>query len=105
MEYNKLVRDKIPHIIKKDHRECETEILSDTEFKKALKDKLIEEATELREADSKDEIIEELADIYEVLETILMQEIIDKRIIDKKRIHKNMNKGAFEDKILLKRVK
>ncbi|MEC9485032.1 MAG: nucleoside triphosphate pyrophosphohydrolase [Candidatus Izemoplasma sp.] len=105
MIYNKLVRDKIPQIIRKDHRECESEILSLDAYKEALKDKLIEETQELKEATNHDEMIEELADIYEVLETILMQEAIDKRMVDKKRIQKNIDKGAFEDRILLKEVK
>ena len=103
--YNKLVRDNIPLIIKSSGKECETRILNRDEYLVELKKKLIEESTELYEANSVEEKIEELADIYEVLETILKEEKIDLKEVNKIRIHKNMDKGAFEKKVYLKNVK
>ena len=44
--YNKLVRDKIPEIIKESGRNCTTEILSDTDYLRMLDEKLDEELTE-----------------------------------------------------------
>ena len=44
--YNKLVRDRIPEIIKRNGQECITEILSDEEYIKALDEKLREEMEE-----------------------------------------------------------
>ena len=41
--YNKLVRDKIPQIIEEAWKQCETKILSDTEYMKMLDKKLDEE--------------------------------------------------------------
>ena len=38
--YNKLVRDKIPEIIRSDGKQCTTEILSDDEFLKMVDAKL-----------------------------------------------------------------
>lgn len=105
MKYNKLVRDKIPKIIRGDHRECDIEVLEDKVFAKALKEKLIEEAKEFKDAVNNEDIIEELADIYEVIEAFLIHEKIDKRQIDQRRIKKNIRKGAFEDKIKLIEVK
>lgn len=41
--YNKLVRDKIPQIIEEAGKQCETKILSDTEYLEMLDKKLDEE--------------------------------------------------------------
>ena len=60
-EYNKLVRDKIPDIIRESGRSCDYKILSDAEVLDALKDKLIEKANIFAERPSEDEI----SDIYE----------------------------------------
>jgi predicted house-cleaning noncanonical NTP pyrophosphatase (MazG superfamily) len=43
MEFNKLVRDNIPEIIKKDGREPITHIAEDKEYEEALSRKLNEE--------------------------------------------------------------
>lgn len=87
--YNKLVRDKIPEIIKRqdeanslsvgidDIRRKETKvnvkyrILEGEELKKAAVAKLIEEAQELLGAKTDDEIIEELADLCTVLQLVI----------------------------------
>lgn len=61
--YNKLVRDKIPEIIEKEGKACETEIFSDTEYLKMVDAKLDEELVEYH----KDQNIEELADLIEVI--------------------------------------
>ncbi len=41
--YNKLVRDKIPEIIKASGKDCTTEILSDDNYLEMLDKKLLEE--------------------------------------------------------------
>lgn len=41
--YNKLVRDKIPHIITSSGKECRTRILDPEEYKQELRTKLQEE--------------------------------------------------------------
>lgn len=67
IEYNKWVRDKIPEIIESDSKECETYRVSWKEKLKYLYKKLGEEALELSEAES----IEELADVQEVVNAIV----------------------------------
>lgn len=104
MTYNKLVRDRIPEIIKKDGKVCSTKTLTATEYQVELKRKLVEESTELLDANTKEEMLEELADIYEVIEAILFEEKFDIKDIQDKRICKNMRKGSFEDKVYLKEV-
>ena len=41
--YHKLVRDNIPEIIKKDNAVAKIRVLNDEQFKRALKEKLVEE--------------------------------------------------------------
>lgn len=102
--YNKLVRDNIPEIIKESGLTAKTRILNEKEYEQELRNKLIEEATELSVAKDIKEKIYELADIYEIIEYILMTNKIDKRDVDLVRIKKNMKNGSFENKIFLEHV-
>ena len=61
--YNKLVRDRIPEIIEASGEYCKTQILSDEAYLKMLDAKLDEELAEYH----KDQTIEELADLLEVI--------------------------------------
>ena len=65
--HNKLVRDKIPNIIKENGEYALTRILTDKEFDEALSEKLLEETTEILNATKKEDITEELADLLEVI--------------------------------------
>lgn len=68
--YNKLVRDNIPSIIQEDNEIPITRILSDAEYRQELYKKLLEECNELITAKTSNNIIEEAADIFEVLKAI-----------------------------------
>ena len=98
--YNKLVRDKIPDIIKKDSRKPITKILNDEEYKKELDKKLQEEVKEYLEDDN----IEELADIVEVIYGILASKDISLEEFESVRKKKAEKRGAFKDKIFLEKV-
>lgn len=63
IEYNKLVRDRIPEIIQAKGDVCVVRTLDDDEYRMRLKMKLMEEVMEYQESGS----LEELADIYEVI--------------------------------------
>ena len=65
--YNKLVRDNIPDIIKKNGATPIVRILDDEEYFKELNRKLKEELNEYLDGND----IEELADLYEVMLAIL----------------------------------
>ena len=56
--YQKLVRDRIPEIIREDGKICITQVLSETCYLEMLDSKLAEELTEYQESKS----LEELAD-------------------------------------------
>ena len=59
--YHKLVRDRIPEIIKADGKTCVCETLSDEAYIRLLDQKLNEELAEYQESKS----LEELADLLE----------------------------------------
>ena len=100
MEYNKLIRDEIPEIIEKSGRKCETEVLSEEAYEHYLELKLKEEVNEFLE--SKD--VEELADLEEVLRAILDLKGISYEDFDKIRKDKAEKRGAFRNRLLLKKV-
>lgn len=63
----KLVRDKIPDIIRASGRTPRVTTLTSRDFRIALKDKLNEEIAELVAASNTDAVVEEAADVIEVL--------------------------------------
>jgi len=98
--YNKLVRDKIPEIIEKAGKQCETITLRDREYQEALREKLIEEATEVATA-SLEQLIQELADLYEVIDALLIATGIDEKTILTQQKQKQEERGGFQKKIKL----
>ena len=63
IQYSKLVRDRIPEIIEASGRTCSVEVLSDEDYLRMVDAKLDEELAEYH----KDQNIEELADLLEVI--------------------------------------
>lgn len=100
--FNKLVRDKIPEMLDKNGGETETKILNDEEYIKCLYEKLKEECTEVVEAASRKDLIEELADLNEVILSLTKAKNIDMEEIESTRIKKREKRGGFDSKIFLK---
>lgn len=98
--HNKLVRDKIPEIIKDADKIPVIEILNKEEYKEKLDLKLHEELAEYIESDS----VEELADLVEVIYNILAYKNIDLEEFERIRLKKANKNGSFKDRILLKEV-
>lgn len=96
--HNKLVRDKIPDIIKNNDEISDFEILDDARYEEELCKKLLEECNEY----ILDENIEELADIYEVYTAILKLRKIKLAEVQKIALEKVGTNGAFDNKIYLK---
>ena len=97
MKYNKLVRDKIPEIIKKKGEKCKTHIASDKEYWKKLKEKLLEEIKEFGE----NETIEEMADILEIIDTVCRYKKFNRRKLESVKKQKAKERGRFKKKIIL----
>ena len=100
--YNKLVRDNIPDIIRKDGQEPVVEQLSGINYLKALADKLVEEANEYREGDVED--ISELADVMEVIYSILKHKGLTFDDLEEITCSKLIERGSFKYGYFLKEV-
>ena len=95
--YNKLVRDRIPEIIEAKGDKCKIDILSDEEYLKMIDAKLDEELAEYH----KDQNIEELADLLEVVHAAAIARGYTLEQLEAIRAEKAGERGGFEKKILL----
>ena len=102
--YNKLVRDKIPEIIKSNNAEPFIRILSDDEYKKELEKKLLEEYNEVLETKSREERIEELSDMLEIIKALAQLEGSSLEEVCEVSKSKALKRGGFEKKIYLEKV-
>ncbi len=103
--HNKLVRDNIPEIIKKDKAEPITRILEQAEFIKELLVKLVEEAKEAAASmNEKPELMKEIGDVYEVIDAIIDNCGLDKEEIMKLKNKRRQERGGFLKKIFLESI-
>ena len=99
--FNKLVRDRIPEIIKKDGHKCKFHIADENEFELKLHEKLQEEINEFFE----NPCAEEIADIVEVLDTIRKHHKIDYNEIKHQKKIKFIKRGGFNKNLILEWTK
>jgi predicted house-cleaning noncanonical NTP pyrophosphatase (MazG superfamily) len=97
MIYNKLVRDRIPDIIKRNGEDSVTRTLKVEEFRHELLKKLQEEIAEFAESSE----VDELVDILEVVYALALSQGIDPLRLDEMRARKQIEKGGFERRIFL----
>lgn len=101
MKYNKLVRDKIPEIIKADGQIPITHTASKKEYQQKLLEKLQEEVLEFL----KEQNTEELADILEVINAICKLKNINPEKLQKIKQQKIKKRGGFKKRIILEEIK
>lgn len=100
MKYNKLVRDKIPEIIKNKDKKPFTHIANKKEYWIKLLDKLKEEIKEFYKQNSEEEFV----DILEVLDAIGNYMEYNKDEIKEIKRKKQIERGGFRERIILERV-
>ena len=102
--FNKLVRDNIPNIIENNGEKAITRILSDKEYRVELYKKLLEESQEVINSQDTEDILEELADVLEVLKSIA--ELENRNLDDVIEIanQKRLKRGGFSKKIFLEKT-
>jgi predicted house-cleaning noncanonical NTP pyrophosphatase (MazG superfamily)/8-oxo-dGTP pyrophosphatase MutT (NUDIX family) len=99
-ELPKLVRDRIPEVIRENDKEPEARKVSDEE-EKWLREKVLEEAEEFAEEGEK----EELADLYAVLQEYMDSEDISFSKLEDIEEEKASERGGFKQRIVLEDVK
>ena len=105
-KYNKLVRDRIPEIIvKKSGERPYTRVLNKKEFFGSLKKKPLEEAKELLNARDDKDILNELVDLQELIDTIIAEMGISKPEFRNLQKKKNKEKGGFKKRLFLIKTK
>ena len=97
MRYDKLVRDKIPELIQKAGETPITRILEDAEYREHLEKKLDEEVAEFH----KDQNIEELADILEVVLALNESLGYSREELESAYLEKHEARGGFSDRVFL----
>jgi len=101
VEYDKLVRDKIPAIIRSRGESVETIRLEDQALIVSLQEKLVEEAYEAKDARSITDLIGELADLQEVIVALTKwAEVSESEIKDAQEL-KRRKRGGFDGGIML----
>lgn len=98
--YNKLVRDKIPEVIRGSGKKCEVSVVIGKEKTELLEKKLMEEVNEFLEAKN----LEELADVMEVLVGLAEDLGYSEDQLMKVRTEKLEERGGFKEGIVLERV-
>lgn len=99
--FNKLVRDNIPNIIESNGERAVTRILNDEEYRGELYKKLQEETNEVINAKNTEDVVEELADVLEVLRSIAELENMNLDAIIEIANQKRLKRGGFKKRIFL----
>lgn len=95
--YNKLIRDNVPDMIRSKRENCEVRQITDMqEFQQELFKKVKEEAAALAMVRSKEEFLNEYADLMIVFETIVKQLDISSEEIMEARTANLLKKGGFK---------
>ena len=99
-KYDKLVRDKIPAIIKENGKKCKTKSLKPEDIEKYYRAKVLEEMDELFE----DPCPEEMADLMEVVDCLRRALKLSIEDVIEVKHTKRQERGGFEKGIILREV-
>jgi predicted house-cleaning noncanonical NTP pyrophosphatase (MazG superfamily) len=101
-EYPKLIRDKIPKIVEKKGKQVKIKrSTSDEEFFDFLLKKVVEESIELQHSKEHGNTQEEIADVIEIIDTILRLKGWSKEDINTIQKEKREKNGGFEERLIM----
>ena len=100
IEYDKLIRDRIPEIIEQSGQKCIIEELDTDTYIRYLDQKLDEELEEYQA----DKSLEELADLLEVMYAVVRARGYTTEELERVRKQKAEKRGGFEKRLRLKGV-
>ncbi len=104
-KFDKIIRDKsYDDMVKNGAKVSIYKIKNQAHLAECFKKKLLEEIDEVIEADSKDNLVEELADCFEVLRGFASALNISCNDIETVRKQKYQKKGGFEKAIMVESV-
>ncbi|RYE06343.1 MAG: hypothetical protein EOP33_03930 [Rickettsiaceae bacterium] len=95
IEFNKLVRNKLSKVLTDHQVIVSSTILTADQFIQKLKEKIVEEAKEVQAADINQELIIEIADLCEAIDTLIKICHIDKQDVENAKIKKKEEIGCF----------
>ena len=96
-KYNKLVRDKIPKIIRDSGSACKTRTMKSDEVESFYRQKVQEELNELFE----NPCAEEMADLMEVVDSLRFMLDLDITKVIEAKCNKRNDRGGFKDGTIL----
>jgi len=94
-QFNKLIRSKLQERMSVEGVNVVGRNLNSEEFTQELKNKLVEEAIEVQDTNSRDSLVKELADVMEVIESIISVHNITKEEVEKEQVIKRETNGQF----------
>jgi predicted house-cleaning noncanonical NTP pyrophosphatase (MazG superfamily) len=97
----KLARDKTQENFKSQDISITCKMLSGDALQNELKNKLIEECTEVKDAGNKQELIAELADVLEVIDGLCKAYDISAQDVQNIKAQKHTQRGGFEQGLFI----
>ncbi|PCJ24351.1 MAG: phosphoribosyl-ATP pyrophosphohydrolase [Rickettsiales bacterium] len=94
-QFNKLIRSKLPERMTNEGVKLHITHLSKAEYIKELKNKIVEEASEVAETKTKENLVTELADVMEVIRALSEANDITLEEIEAARVEKRSVNGCF----------
>ncbi len=95
---DKLIRDKLPGILQLSGINVFARVMTQEEYLKYLKKKIIEEAQEVASTLSDESLLEELADVLEVIYALATAKGLPMGEIEAYRQRKKADKGGFANR-------
>ena len=100
-QYDKLIRDRILEIIEGAGEKPYWRVLNKKEYLIEIKKKVLEEAKELSRAKKKNDIIDEVVDVQELIDVLISELGLKKSEIQKQQRIKNKKRGGFKKRLFL----